>query len=73
AAVGPDDGAAWVRRLVADLAIPPLAAYGMATADIPEVVAKAKQASSMKGNPVALTDDALNAILAGAIAPVAGQ
>ncbi|MFM8414140.1 MAG: iron-containing alcohol dehydrogenase [Planctomycetota bacterium] len=72
AAVGPDDGAAWVRRLVADLAIPPLAAYGMTTADIPEVVAKAKQASSMKGNPVALTDDALNAILAGAIAPVAG-
>lgn len=69
---GPDDAVAWVRRLVADLAIPPLAAYGMAATDIPAVVENAKQASSMKGNPVVLTDDALAAILARAIASVAG-
>ena len=71
--IGPEDGTAWVRRLVADLAIPPLAAHGMATTDIPAVVEKAKQASSMKGNPVVLTDDVLHAILAGAIDPTAGS
>ena len=71
--VGPEAGTAWVRRLVGDLAIPSLAAYGMAAADIPAVVAKAKQASSMKGNPVALADDVLHAILAQAIDPAAGS
>jgi len=53
-----------VRRLVADLAIPPLAAHGMTAADIPSVVEKARQASSMKGNPARLADDELAAILA---------
>jgi alcohol dehydrogenase class IV len=63
----PEAGVAWVRRLVADLAIPSLAAYGMTAADIPVVVAKAKQASSMKGNPVTLPDDVLQALLVGAL------
>lgn len=64
---GPEAGVAWVERLVADLAIPPLARHGMTAGDIPLVVEKAKQASSMKGNPVVLDDAALASILAGAL------
>ena len=63
----PDAAAAWVRQLVAELAIPPLAAWGMTTADIPAVVEKARQASSMKGNPASLAEETLAAILAGAL------
>jgi alcohol dehydrogenase class IV len=63
----PAAGAAWVRQLVADLGIPPLAAWGMTFADIPAIVAKARQASSMKGNPASLGDETLAAILAGAL------
>jgi alcohol dehydrogenase class IV len=67
AGAGPEAGSAWVARLVADLAIPPLARHGMTAADIPGVVKKAKQASSMRGNPVELSDAALGSILAGAL------
>ena len=63
----PDDGVAWVAQLVAELGVPPLSAYGMTTADIPEAVAKAGRASSMRGNPVELTDETLAAILAQAL------
>jgi alcohol dehydrogenase class IV len=62
----PGDGVAWVRALVNDLAIPPLGSYGLTTADIPDLVAKSKAASSMKANPMTLSDDALAAILRGA-------
>ncbi len=50
------DGVAWVRELCAALGIPGLARYGLAAGDIPALVGKAKVASSMKANPVALTD-----------------
>ena len=67
-AAKPEDGAAWVRSLVKDLAIPPLSSYGLTPAALPELVEKAKAASSMKGNPVALADDTLTAILSDAVA-----
>jgi alcohol dehydrogenase class IV len=67
AAAGPEVGVAWVRQLVRDLAIPPLATYGMTAADLPAVIEKAKQASSMKGNPVVLDDATLRSILANAL------
>src|SRR5258708_7935841 len=41
-------GVAWVRRLVADLQIPRLAAYGMTSGNCAEVIEKALNASSMK-------------------------
>jgi alcohol dehydrogenase class IV len=63
----PEAGAVWVRTLVAELAVPPLAACGMTPADIAAVVAKSKQASSMKGNPCPLADEALASILAEAL------
>jgi len=52
-----------VRALCAELAIPPLAHYGLAEADIPAVVAQAQRASSMQGNPIALTEAELADIL----------
>jgi alcohol dehydrogenase class IV len=63
AAAEAEDGMAWVRALVTELAIPPLARHGMTAADIPAVVEKTLQASSMKGNPVPLTAADLAAIL----------
>jgi alcohol dehydrogenase class IV len=61
------DAVAWVRGLVARLAIPGLGAWGMATTDLPALVERAKAASSMRGNPVALTDRELMEIAARAM------
>jgi alcohol dehydrogenase class IV len=61
------DGAAWVNDLVDALRIPRLAAYGIAPADIAEIVHNAQQASSMKANPIQLTGDELTDILQHAI------
>ncbi len=44
---------------VAQFDLPGLATYGITPADVPAIVAQAKQASSMKANPVALEDDEL--------------
>ena len=64
---GPRDGVAWVQDLCAELGVPSLASYGVALGDISEVVAKARQASSMRGNPIELTPDELARILDRAI------
>ncbi len=53
----------WVQALCAELAVPGFAAYGMAEADLADVVAKAMPSSSMKGNPVVLTEGELVEIL----------
>jgi alcohol dehydrogenase class IV len=58
-----DDGVAWVAALCRDLGVRSLAAYGVASADFPALAAKAMQASSMKANPIALTEEELRAIL----------
>jgi len=57
-------GIDWVSALCRDLEVPGLAHYGMNAARIPELVAKARVASSMKGNPLPLTDDELAEIAA---------
>lgn len=54
---------AWVARLCADLEVPGLAAYGLTVSDLPSVVAKAQNASSMKKNPLVLTEAELTEIL----------
>ena len=59
-----DDGVVWVAAQHAAMALPKLAALGVAAADFPEVVAQAQQASSMKANPVVLTADELTTVLA---------
>jgi len=62
-----DAGIAWVAALVRALRIPPLGAYGVTPAAVPDLVARARQASSMRGNPIVLGDDALAAVLVAAL------
>ena len=54
-----EDAAAWLEALVEELAVPRLTTYGVTSEDITRVVAAARQASSMQGNPIVLTDDEL--------------
>ena len=52
---------------VAQFALPRLSSYGISEADVPALVAQAKQASSMKANPVALSDADLTDVLSRAL------
>jgi alcohol dehydrogenase class IV len=58
-----EEGAAWVRELVEELGLPRLAGFGIGAEREEEVVAKARRASSMQGNPVVLTDAELAGVL----------
>ncbi len=58
-----EDGTEWVKELIRELKIPPLSDFGLANKDFPELVEKAKNASSMKGNPVLLNEIELMTIL----------
>lgn len=57
------DGVDWINELCAELAVPGLATYGIEASHFPEIIAKSKNSSSMKGNPVELTEDELAEIL----------
>jgi alcohol dehydrogenase class IV len=57
-----EDGIAWITDLRAALEIPGLAHHGLTPARIPELVTKARAASSMKSNPLVLTDEELTEI-----------
>jgi alcohol dehydrogenase class IV len=59
----PEDGIAWLHDLTAELSIPGLAGYGLDQAEISEVVSAAQQASSMRGNPIQLSDAEVAEIL----------
>ncbi|MCC6538958.1 MAG: iron-containing alcohol dehydrogenase [Bryobacterales bacterium] len=61
-----EEGIAWVRATVEVLGARPLRAYGVDPAHAADIVAKAQRASSMKGNPVALTDEAMREAFANA-------
>ncbi len=56
------DAVLWIADLCERLAIPPLRAYGIGPADIDSLAGKAAQTSSMKGNPIPLTDEELREI-----------
>lgn len=60
-------GAAWTRDLCADLALSGLGDMGVAPGDFDQVIAKASAASSMKGNPIALTPGEMAEILTRAL------
>lgn len=62
-----EDGINRVRRLCAEMRIPSLAAYGVKEEHMAELVAKAGKASSMRGNPIVLTERELAEILRAAI------
>ncbi len=57
------DGISWAAGMLKYLKIPSLSVFGVTEADFPLAVEKAKRASSMKGNPVVLSDNELMEIL----------
>ena len=57
------DGIIWVQELCAKLEIPRLVKFGINETDFSNIVAKSKNASSMKGNPISLTEEELLEIL----------
>lgn len=62
-----EEGVAWLEALCRDLQVPSLSAFGITKADFSDIVAKGKNASSMKGNPVSLSDAELTQILIAAL------
>jgi len=48
-----------LRSLIRSLDVPTLSRLGVGSGEFPELVRQARQSSSMKGNPVVLTDDEL--------------
>lgn len=66
-AANASDAVSWIGDLSGVFCLPALRRYGLSSADFDIVVAKAKKASSMQGNPVELNDDELTAILSRAI------
>lgn len=61
------DGVDWIKDLCNALNVTPLFEFGITEAHFPELLAGAKRASSMKGNPIELTDEALIEILRKAV------
>ncbi len=62
-----DDGVQWVEALTHDLRVPGLSVYGVNSDVLPEIADKAAHASSMKGNPIALSQAELAGILHAAL------
>jgi alcohol dehydrogenase class IV len=67
AAATADEGVNEVARLCGDLGVPGLQAYAVSDRDVEEVCRKARDASSMKANPIELTDGELRATLRAAL------
>jgi len=61
-AVG-EDGVAWLMDLCEAMDVPSLGSYGLTYADFPVLIEKAIVSSSMKGNPVQLTEVEMSTIL----------
>ncbi len=59
----PEDAIAWLQELTAALSIPGLASYGLNQAEIEPVVTAAQRASSMRGNPIVLSDEEVSEIV----------
>jgi alcohol dehydrogenase class IV len=57
------DGAVWVRKLCEHLAVPPLSTYGMTENDVDNLILQSEKSSSMKGNPIQLTQAELGVIV----------
>jgi len=59
-----EQGVEWMMALVKECGVPGLGHFGLKEEDFAGVIAKSKESSSMKGNPVALTDEELTIMLA---------
>jgi alcohol dehydrogenase class IV len=64
-----EHGIEWVRETVALLSVPGLSAVGIRPEQADEIVVKASSASSMKFNPITLTDTELHTILEASMRP----
>lgn len=62
-----EDGIDWLEQITESMAIPRLSHYGIGEQHVPAIVEKATIASSMKANPIRLTDLELASILQAAI------
>lgn len=58
-----EDGIKWVHHLIRAVSIPPLSEYSLTADAYPAILEAAKKSSSMKGNPVELTEQELVGIL----------
>jgi alcohol dehydrogenase class IV len=58
-----EDAIAWLQELTGALSIPGLASYGLGHDGIDAVVAAAQNASSMRGNPIKLSDQEVSEIV----------
>lgn len=63
AGAAPEEGIAWIERLCRELGVRGLSAHGLSPGGIPELVVRARGASSMKANPIVLTDEELAEIV----------
>ncbi len=59
----------WIKELCMRMHVPGLEDFGIGDDDVPALVEKGKKASSMKGNPVRLTNDELAGILNRSLSP----
>jgi alcohol dehydrogenase class IV len=57
------DGINWVENLCANIGFKGLSSYGVVPEHFGELISKARNASSMKGNPIQLTDQEFDEIL----------
>jgi alcohol dehydrogenase class IV len=62
-----EDAIEWLNELAHALAIPSLSTYGVDQDDIASIVEKAMAASSMKANPIQLTEEELSRVLSTAL------
>jgi len=63
------DGLQWINDLSMHMLVPGLEDFGITEIDLPAIVEKAKNSSSMKGNPIHLTDQELTHILSNSLRP----
>jgi len=63
----PEDAIAWLAELTAAMSIPGLASYGLNQDAIATVVTAAQRASSMRGNPIELSDQEVTEIVTRAL------
>jgi alcohol dehydrogenase class IV len=59
----PEDAIAWLQELTTALSISGLASYGLDQTTIDAVVTAAQKASSMRGNPIDLSDEEVREIV----------
>lgn len=57
------EGVDWAHALCDELQVLPLSGFGLTASDFPVIIAQSQKASSMRGNPIALTDNELAQIL----------